>query len=646
MMAWVLDGPTLDHLCEAIATAVEVVIDLENTGLNEYETGKRREWPCSARVALASLTLPQPDQSVPTTWVVPLSHPDSPFSGQWRKVLTRIARAVKDAGASISNHNLKYDLRWIRAHTGIDLSSQTSWDTQISSHLLDETSGTALKERAPATFGVERWDDFDLSTPGAAEKVPLFDLGTYAARDTYWTWRLAEHHRQQMGVGEYAYEPEGADEVEAVRLGQLAVWCAMPTSATLTALEQRGIGLDVEWTIERLKAAREAEEEALALLVDRYPGCSDREPSFAPTSIYFRDWTEAAVEADDLRVTAMTGTGQPQWNKSALTRQARAGFKVAQMLLDYRAATKAQEFLNSWLRFVTPGGRIHATYHAGRVVTGRLSCSDPNMQQVTKSLKPAFIPRPGYLIADLDYSQIELRAAAFIARCEPMLQAFREGQDLHRLLASQITEKDPGDVDDEERQAGKSANFGLLYGMSADGFREYAEDVYGVFFTDDEAAEVRDAFFTTWEGMADWHDKMIRRAERTGQVVSPIGRVRRVPAIHDGNGYLRGRAERQAINSPVQSFASDMMQMAAASIEGNLPGHSPVPGARLVGTVHDSILVEVPEGDWKRTAGRCMRRMLDLDPVLQKMGCELDVPLAVEARIGTRWGLADIGTIR
>lgn len=651
---WVWSLADVRRVIDGIERAAEIVVDLETTGLDEHATGKDKGWPVAARIVLASFTLPlaaDPDNPKPPTYVVPLSHPEGALRGHWRAVVKRLVETMRDSGLPITNQNLKFDLRWLFAAVsgGIDLTSQFAWDTQISSHLLDENASTRLKERGPDTFGVRRWDDHDLSTPAAAERVPLIDLGLYAARDTYWTWRLAVAHRTLMGVGregEHVDEPEGPEEVEQRRLGTLAVWCAMPTSATLTAIEQRGIGLDVEWMREERRRLAHESSQHLAALVNRYPLDTDRDPSFAPTSLWFAEWADAAVEAGDLRVASLTPGGKPQWSKAVLIRQRREGSEVAGHLLDYRQATKRIEFLDSWLSCVTPEGRVHTTYHAGRVVTGRLSSSGPNMQQVTGALKPAFVPSPGYLIADLDYSQIELRVAAFVSRCEPMLQAYRDGLDLHSLLASSVVDKPVEEVTPEERQGGKAGNFGFLYGMEALGFQTYAEVTYGVSLTEEQAVDVRHAFFQQWEGMSAWHERAVRRARQTGQVVSPIGRVRRLPDIFDGNPSVSSHAERQAINSPVQGFASDLMQMAAASIEGNLPGHEPVPGVRLIGTVHDSIVAEVPEDDWKRATGRMMRRMMDLDGVLARMGCVLDVPLAVEASCGTRWGLSDVGVIK
>lgn len=904
-IVWVLTQPELEALLHAVGTSREVVLDLETTGLDPWAAGEPwKNGGVPARIVLASLTLPQDDDArpnVPTTWVVPLSHPDSPWLGRWRATMRDIAVAILENEKPLVNQNVKFDSRWVKAATGVDLSSRIVWDTQVGSHLLDENHSTRLKVVAPLVFEVDRWDDVDLTYPGAAEEVPMFDLGVYAARDTYWTWRLAEFQRHEMLLSEDAigYEPESQEEVEQARLGRLAVWCSMPTVSTLTAIEQYGMVMDREWVERERDEHRAAARTLSATLAVRYPLAlrEDGSPlrpddlSWAPTSHWFRDWSRAAVDAGDLRVAELTPTGKPSWSKGVLRRQARQGSEAAALLLDLRGHAKKAEFLVSWLEYVSPDGEIHTSYNVGSVVTGRLSSSEPNMQQVTAVLKPAFVPRPGFVFAELDYclegsmrvltsdlrwvavdeltvgekvigfpekigkgagrghnyeeaevtslkmiqrpsvivkladgrsvkcsaehrwmsfgqgkghgrawveaqnlkpgdiiptltepwdepdpvdaaylrgfldgegwvsqtttgwgqlpgvvrdeviacsnrlgikwrqsnhlnngveqhsvttmneslrilgmirphrllpkarqtwegrqtygkyntgvqvlevlqageqkvvavgtstgtlvvegllshnSQIELRVAAHISGCVPMIEAFVRGDDLHTMLAAKITGKALVDVTPEERQAGKSANFGLLYMMGAYGFREYAEDVYGVVFTMEEATLIHRAFFEMWEGMSEWHARAIKRAHDTGQVVSPIGRIRRVPSIWDGNPEVVGGAERAAVNSPVQGFASDLMQMAAASIAGRLPGSVAVPNARLVATVHDSILVEVPEADWETPVAACIGRMLDLTTVLERLDCVLTVPLAVEAGIGTRWGLKDIGVI-
>lgn len=646
--SWVLTHEDLDHLLGAIETATEVVIDLETTGLDEYADGRpERNGGVPARIVLASMTVPQAGSaSVPTTYIVPLSHPDSPWCGQWRKVVKSFSKKFKEFKIPLSNQNMKFDARWIYAHTRVDLSSLIVWDTRVSSALDDETRSQKLKERAPDEFGVPRWDDFDLTKPGAAEKVPLLDLGMYAARDTYWTWRLEQLHRQRFfATEEVGEQPDGPEELEGARLGRLAVWCAMPSVATMTAIEQRGIKLDQDWTRATLAQGEAEAEVLLKWLIERHPVEREGEPSFAPTSHWFRDWAAAAVEEGDLQITSLTKNGNPQWTKEVLVKQARHGSETAAKLLEYRKVTKRAEFLRSWLEKVSPDGAIHATYNVGAAATGRLSSSDPNMQQVTKVLRPAFVPRPGYVIADIDLSQIELRVGAFLSRSGPMMDAFERGDDLHRILAANLTGLAPADVPPDERQKAKAGNFGLLFGMGAAGFQIYAETAYDVALTFDEAQQVHHTFFDTWEGIAAWHAQQVNRVRATGQVVSPIGRVRRLPDIHSGIDALESSAERIAINSPVQGFASDLLQIGAASIEGTLPGHEPVARARLVGTVHDSLVAEVPEDSWEDVVVEMLHRLLHPHEVLERMDCFFDVPLAAEAKVGTRWGLSDVGEL-
>jgi DNA polymerase-1 len=635
LVSWA-DDDTIDLALESVRSASHVSFDLETTGLNEFAPG--------ARVALLSLTVPRRGEMNAHTWLIPLSHKKGPWFGEWREILRRFAIAMQETEAPLIAHNGPFDVRWIAAHTGIDLSPFLAWDTMVAEHLLDENSSTKLKECVPRRFNVKRWDDFDLSSPGAAERAPLIQLGLYAARDTYWTWILYLAQQRDLWLADGLDPDEDPDASQGIRLGNLTVECVMPMLRNLTNVQVQGLRLDQEWVHDRLESLSQEEEQEFSDLVARYEvENSIGDPSFAPTSKWFRAWTAQAVEKGDLRVDALTRKGIPQWNKTVLKRQEREGREIASKLLVLRQASKQQEFLRSWMDLVSPESRIHAKYNVGRVSTGRLSSSEPNLQQVTKALKPAFIPTPGYYIAEIDYSQIELRAAAFIARCTPMIEAYQHGDDLHRLMAAEVTGKSPEEVTALERQQAKAANFGFLYGQEAFGFVNYAESSYGVLLTLEQAVAMRNAFFERWEGMEQWHMAVSRRVRRNGFVTSPVGRVRRLEDALGGDEYLVAQAERQAINSPVQSFASDIMQLTAADIGGQFG--NPVPRVRIVGTVHDSLVVEVPIDDWQRCIGRAMQRMINPHKLLERLGCRLDVPLAVEASVGSRWGLADVATV-
>lgn len=661
-ITWVWGKENLKELVRGIHASQKVVMDLETTGLYEHaEAGGDTNGGYPARIVLASLTLPNAERAAagayswrtfdgeqPMTYLVPLSHPASPLLGAWRKVMAIIGREINRSGKPFVNANVKFDARWVFAQAGVDLSDRIEWDTTVSSQLVDTEARTRLKIRAARDFGIEEWDDFDLSTPGAAEQVDLIQLGEYAARDTYYTWKIEEEHREQMFLtGDE--EPFDSDDIQMARLGKVATYVAMPTVKTLTKVEQRGFLLDVDWVhakIEEMDALRlKACEDILGLYgTAPAPAPAKDGVTTAATSKWFQGFVAQAIEAGDLRVTARTDSGNAQWNKAVLIAQQRQGSPAADALLRHRDATKTLEFLRSWLELRDPNNVIHATYNVGFVKTGRLSSSNPNVQQISSRLKPAFIPRPGHVLLDLDYSQVELRVAAFISRSQPMIEAFQRGDDLHRLLAAKIAGKAPEDVTSLERKRAKAGNFGLLYGMSPGGFQSYAATAYDVSLTLAEAQAVHSAFFEMWDGMRQWHEKAKRRAYERGYVTSPIGRTQWLSDLYSKSFFKASHAERNALNSPVQGFGSDLMQMAAASIMGTLPGY-PLPrveGAHVVATVHDEICIEVPEDRWQEILIECKRRMEDVNTFLRPLDCQMDVPIVAGPSAGTRWGVHDL----
>lgn len=661
-ITWVWGKEDLKALVKAIHESSEIVMDLETTGLDEYaEAGGDTNGGYPARIVLASLTLPNADRAAagdydwrtfdgeqPMTYLVPLSHPASPLLGAWRKVMAIIGREINRSGKPFVNANIKFDARWVFAQAGVDLSDRIEWDTTVSSQLVDTEARTRLKIRAARDFGIEEWDDFDLGTPGAAERVDLIQLGEYAARDTYYTWKIGQEHRDQMFLtGDE--EPFDSDDIQMARLGKVATYVAMPTVRTLTKVEQRGFLLDVDWVhakIEEMDSLRlKACEDILGLYGTAPAPAPARDGvTTAATSKWFQGFVAQAIEAGDLRVTARTDSGNAQWNKAVLIAQQRQGSPAADALLRHRDATKTLEFLRSWLELRDPNNVIHATYNVGFVKTGRLSSSNPNVQQISARLKPAFIPRPGHVLLDLDYSQVELRVAAFVSRSQPMIEAFQRGDDLHRLLAAKIAGKDPEEVTPMERKRAKAGNFGLLYGMSPGGFQTYAATAYDVSLTLAEAQAVHSAFFEMWDGMRQWHERSKRRAYERGYVTSPIGRTQWLSDLYSKSSFKASHAERNALNSPVQGFGSDLMQMAAASIMGTLPGY-PLPkvgGAHVVATVHDEICIEVPEDRWQEILVECKRRMEDVNTFLRPLDCQMDVPIVAGPSAGTRWGVHDL----
>lgn len=224
----------------------------------------------------------------------------------------------------------------------------------------------------------------------------------------------------------------------------------------------------------------------------------------------------------------------------------------------------------------------------------------PKHTKWTKKLRRAFIPPKGYTILQLDYSQGELRIAAVVANEPTMIKAYRDGLDLHAITAAQLNGYEmseflalPEDIRDELRSGGKAGNFGLLYGMQAPGFKEYAYTSYGVSMTEQEAVQKRGAFFDLYGRLLEWHDESKQFAKRWGYVRSPLGRVRHLPLINSSDRETRSQSERQAINSPIQSCLSDMMQLAMVHIDREY-GHCDIHPFLMT---HDSLALYVPEDD-------------------------------------------------
>lgn len=654
----VLQYPQVEDLLGVLdAHAGPVVMDIELTGLNEH-------W-AYARVVTLSLTLPVLDEegeetSYPKTYVVGLSHPDAPMFRRWRNVLRRVIQRIKDRALGIVGQNIRFDVRWLTALVGVDLKDLVLRDTGLSSHLLDENFTASLKDRACRTFGIEKWIDFDWKVIGAAqekdpryplcpllaERVPYFIMAMYNARDTYWTWRLDQLHCQEMGLlpawRDDLVSMGDRDSTNALRLGQYYQTVGMAAVRSLINLEQQGMLLDREWCDARVEELDRISTEALFNLDHLYYEVTDKfadqdckelgmAMSYEPTALWFKHWAEVMCNANLLRVIGLTGTGEASWTKEILARLDRMGFKAAMVLSAYRKASKEAQFIRSWFEKAGVDDRIHPTYNYYRVVTGRLSSSDPNAQQIPKTAKNAFMASPGFRLVTADYSQIELRVAAHMAQCQPMIDAFNRGEDLHRTMAALMAGIDPADVTSEQRQKAKAANFGFLFGMGASKFVKYAEDQYGVTFTEDEAEDIRAAFFETWDGMGAWHLKQQADAESWGYVRSPLGRLRRLPAIWSGDGYKRAEAGRQAINSPVQAMASDTMLLATTKITKFYPE------VRPIALVHDAILVEVPVLGAVEYAWGIKSIMENMHPELAKLGCNFSVPLVADVALGRNW---------
>lgn len=311
----------------------------------------------------------------------------------------------------------------------------------------------------------------------------------------------------------------------------------------------------------------------------------------------------------------------------SLLRQHADTYPQVRTLLEYRTVAKlissCGDLFPQYIHSAT--GRIHASYHQLGARTGRMSCSDPNIQQVPriKEVRSCFQAQPGNVLVTADYSQVELRVAAALSGDRRMLQAYRDRQDLHRLTASLIQGIRTQDVSDQDRQAAKAVNFGLLYAMGAAGLAKYAQSQYGVTLSLSQAEAFRHRFFNAYTGIRRWHDEAKRLLNTAKEQVVEVRSVAGRRYRFHGEGRLAA-----FLNAPVQGSAADIMKRAMVRVHHAL---TPLRG-RIIGVVHDELLVEVPEETSAQAAAVVRTEM-------EAAGSEFfdQVPFEAEARVVPGW---------
>ena len=498
-------------------------------------------------------------------------------------------------------HNGKYDQLWCLEKFGC--CPPVTWDTMLAEHLIDSEGPKGLKTLGAKYCGVPDWS-VDVRDAAAIPEDILYE---YAAMDTAVT---AEIRRKQR-----------CNE-------KLLRDLLMPASKALTFAERNGVGLDrAGAAAARVELMNRAEE--ITTKVSMYGPCG------TPNEV-----SKLLYENLGLPVLERTGAGKPRVTGSILKR---LGHPVADMLAERQRIQKGiSAFLIPWLRATDnqDDTRLYSTFRLAGTATGRLSSggaegsSGINLQQIPrdKRFKRLIRARDGYILAELDYSQIELRVASHLAGEPTMLEIYRTGGDIHTRTAQAVTGKD--DVTKADRTKAKAVNFGFLYGMGARSFRDYARDSYGVELTDEEASDYRKRFFSLYSALPVWHKNTKEEALKTGYIETLFGRRRYLDGLKYGGGSEKGAALRQAVNTSVQSVASDMMILALGIIH-RLIVCGPY-DAKIVATVHDSVLLEIAEDEAERVAIKAKYIMEHLP--LSHFGVKLNVPIEAGLSIGRRWG--------
>ena len=301
------------------------------------------------------------------------------------------------------------------------------------------------------------------------------------------------------------------------------------------------------------------------------------------------------------------------------------GFVVPQLILQHRELHKLKStYVDALPQLVRSDGRVHTSFNQAVAATGRLSSSDPNLQNIPirteqgREIRKAFIADEGNLLLAADYSQVELRILAHITQDESLIETFRHGADIHRATASKIFNVPENEVTADQRRAMKTINFGVLYGMSA--FRLSNE----LNISGSQAKDWIEAYFARYPKIQEYLDRTLEEARKSGKVTTLFGRVRYIPEIHNKSFTVRGNAERMATNAPIQGTAADILKLAMIALDANLGND-----AAMLLTVHDEIVIEVPEQKVKKVAGIVKETMENIYP--------LAVPLAVDTRWGRSW---------
>jgi DNA polymerase-1 len=625
----------LRSLLSAIQRSTVVSYDVETNGGSEYVPG-------AAVVSIALTLADERGMESATVWEVPLFHPESPWRRMWQRVLTLITKALCRVRFRIA-HNAKFDTKWMQHHTGVSEFLPT-FDTIIAMALLNENAPKGLKPNAQQILGADPWgiDTADLLN------TPLAEVLEYNGLDTWHTLRLYYHFRALLKA-----QP---------RILKLFVHLMMPLVQELCYTEQRGVYVDQEVLATNAHIAQtmlEAIEDGLeTFLPDTLPEQfvtkrGVEQINFGPSNFarwFLFDYLGLPVlargkEKDD------GSPGMPSMAEAIMLELAEmhpVGKLMNERALWYKRVTG---FFNPYREMVDHNSRIHTTFKPWGTVTGRLSSGKEDAEKVTqrgdrrgvnlqqvprdKLLRGVFGAPPGSSFVEADYSQVELRVAAFLARETTMLQLYATGQDIHMAMAMRMTGKPASQVTKEERKAAKAVNFGFLYGMGWRKFISTAWANYQVRVTEEEAQAFRVTFFEQFPLLLPWHRKQRRLAHTNKRVETPMGRVRHLPDIDSPDDGVRSEAERQAINSPVQAFASDMAALSLVHIARKFRKLGLT--AHPIGTVHDAVNFEIPDSEL-RVALPVIKDTMENLPLERLFGINLDVPIVADLKVGTHWG--------
>ncbi|MFG0395498.1 DNA polymerase I [Pseudomonas sp. zbq_4] len=595
----ILDQVRFDAWLEKLRQAPLFAFDTETTGLDAQQ----------AQLVGLSFAV-EPHEAA----YVPLAHDyeGAPAQLDREAVLLAMKPLLEDPAKAKVGQNAKYDINILaNGSPAIDMRG-VAYDTMLESYVLNSTAtrhdmdSLAQKYLDHTTIAFE-----DIAGKGAKQltfnQIHLDKAGPYAAEDADITLRL--HHALQARLAQTPSVQPVLMDIE------------MPLVPVLAKIERQGALVDaallqVQSGELGVKMA-ELEQRAYELAGEEFNLGSPKQLG----SILY--------DKLGMPVLSKTAKGQPSTAEAVLDELAEQGYPLPEVLMQYRSLSKLKSTYTDKL----PGqinprtGRIHTSYQQAVAATGRLSSSDPNLQNIPirtaegRRIRQAFIASPGYKLLAADYSQIELRIMAHLAKDEGLLHAFRNDLDVHRATAAEVFGVALEDVTTDQRRKAKAINFGLIYGMSAFGLAKQI----GV--DRKQSQDYIDRYFARYPGVLAYMERTRAQAAEQGFVETLFGRRLYLPDINAKNPALRKGAERTAINAPMQGTAADIIKRAMVNVDNWLTESGL--DARVILQVHDELVLEVREDLVQQVKDEIRQHM--------SKAAELDVPLLVEAGIGANW---------
>jgi len=583
----------LDKLIKRLTAAKSFAFDTETTGLD----------PMSAQLVGISLS-----PAAGEAYYIPVGHVGLEAIAQLplEEVIAKLKPIMEDKNLGKLAHNGKYDMAML-AEYGITVNN-LSFDSMVAAYLLGEKS-MGLKALAFGRLAVEMTPISELIGAGKKQipmsQVEIARTTDYACADADMTFRLTE-----------LLEPE----LHQQGLWKLFAEVELPLVPVLLHMERNGVALDSGLLGEMSKRLG---EQLIKVEKEIYENVGHQFNINSPQQL-------SQVLFEELGLTPARKTKGGYSTGAAVLEELLGTHPIIELILDYRQLSKIKstyiDALPSLINQKT--GRLHTSFNQTRTTTGRLSSSEPNLQNIPvrgelgKEVRRAFIAPEGSQLLSADYSQIDLRALAHLSQDKSLTSAFRHDEDIHRTTAAQVFGVEPSKVTLEMRRVAKTVNFGVIYGMSDYGLEQATGLSRG------EAAQFIAAYFEKYPGVKSYLEKTKEEARKTGYVQTILGRRRAIPEINAQNRQVREAAERMAINMPVQGTSADIIKVAMINLEREIEKRSLK--SQMLLQVHDELIFEVPQAE--------VGEMGRLAAELMTSAIELSVPLKVAIKTGPNWG--------